>query len=165
VYPAEYLAPETLPMGPGVGIETVTGRLGEAWTQGPVVLSWSTILDDVHGPRRGRNVVLHEFAHVLDMSDLSANGTPPLGSDAEYRTWRAVMTAEFRRLHRDARRGRTLLDTYGTTNEAEFFAVATECFFERPREMSRQLPQLYALLRGFFRQDPAAWSESHRVTL
>jgi len=105
----------------------------------------------------GDNLVLHEFAHQLDMQNgSSVDGTPPLATRQQFDRWQEVMTAEFHRLERDCRRDRqTLLDCYGTEDLAEFFAVSTECFFEQPIEMLRQHPQLYDLLRDFYRQDPA----------
>jgi hypothetical protein len=132
------------------------GRSGEAWYRGPVVLAWDDVDYEGRHPREGHNVVFHEFAHQLDMLDGEINGTPPLSDAAQARRWHDVMTAEYRRLVAASERGRaTLLDHYGATDEAEFFAVCTECFFDRPVEMRRQHPQLYDLLREFYRQDPA----------
>jgi Mlc titration factor MtfA (ptsG expression regulator) len=130
---------------------------GQAHYRGPVILAWSEVLADGRQPRHGRNLVFHEFAHQLDMLDGMINGTPPLGSAAEQLRWREVMTQEYERLRRDSATGRaTLIDDYGTTNEAEFFAVATETFFDRPRELARLHPRLYELLRDYYRQDPAS---------
>jgi Mlc titration factor MtfA (ptsG expression regulator) len=154
VYPEGYQAPESA--GPGGLIYQGQARLGEAHYRGPVVLSWAEVLDDGRHPRRGKNLVFHEFAHQLDMLDGIIDGTPPLRDRAQYRRWQEVMTAEYRRLIDDAEHGRpTLLDEYGTVNEGEFFAVATECFFDRPVDMQRRHPRLYELLRDYFRQDPA----------
>jgi Mlc titration factor MtfA (ptsG expression regulator) len=122
-----------------------------------VILSWDSVRYEGKHPREGRNVVFHEFAHQLDMLDGLINGTPPLKGRDQYRRWQEVMTAEYRRLIHESEQGRaTLLDQYGTTNEGEFFAVATECFFDRPVEMAQRHPRLYELLRDYFRQDPAA---------
>ena len=108
-------------------------------------------------PEEGQNVVYHEFAHQLDMLDGLVDGTPPLETPQQYRLWRDVMTAEYRKLIEDSQEGRaTLLDPYGTKNEAEFFAVATECFFDKPAAMAHRHPQLYELLRQYYHQDPAA---------
>lgn len=167
IYPDEYFARETTHLPGGVVAESMSMRLGEAWERGPVILAWSSVLRDIHPPQsprrgrrsgtgRGQNVVLHEFAHVLDMQDLDADGTPPLASAGQYDDWQEVMTAEYNRLLADTERGRpTLLDEYGTVNPAEFFAVATECFFELPVLMQRRHPRLYELFVGFYRQDPA----------
>jgi Mlc titration factor MtfA (ptsG expression regulator) len=132
------------------------GRLGESVYRGPVILSWSEVRHDARHPERGHNLVYHEFAHQLDMLDGVVNGTPPLQDDSQRRRWHDVMTAEYHQLIEASVEGRaTLLDQYGATNEGEFFAVATECFFDRPVPMEKRHPQLYALLREYYRQDPA----------
>ena len=113
--------------------------------------------------RNGRNVVLHEFAHKLDMLDGAADGTPQLGSPEQYTAWHRIMTEEYEHLVEDAERDRsTLLDTYGATNAAEFFAVATECFFEKPTQMRKRHCELYGLLRSYYRQDPATRGSASR---
>jgi Mlc titration factor MtfA (ptsG expression regulator) len=157
VYPHGYraTAPEDAP--PGVIVDTGEARLGEAHYRGPVILSWAEVLQDGRHPRRGKNLVFHEFAHQLDMLDGVIDGTPPLKDAEQARRWHRVMTAEYKRLIEESQEGRaTLLDEYGTTNEAEFFAVATECFFDKPVPLSRRHPQLYALLAEYYHQDPAA---------
>ena len=157
VYPDAYVAPgHTLTKG-GVVLEGDSHREGEAWYRGPVILSWA---DTLAGGRRrggGNNLVLHEFAHQLDMQNgRVVDGTPPLSSQTEYDRWQQVLHAEYRRLEHDCRHGRpTLLDCYGVENLGEFFAVSTECFFEQPRAMQRVHPELYDILRGFYRQDPS----------
>jgi hypothetical protein len=103
------------------------------------------------------NVILHEFSHQLDILDGEADGVPPLPSHMAYRTWTAVLADEFGRLNRDVDRGRrTVLDEYGATRLPEFFAVATEAFFEKPRQLKRKHPGLYAQLCVYYAQDPAA---------
>ncbi|HEV3262469.1 MAG TPA: M90 family metallopeptidase [Gemmataceae bacterium] len=155
VYPRGYQAAAEDPLGGGVIVEPGRVWLGEAHYRGPVILSWADVLAESRHPRRG-NTVFHEFAHQLDFLNGSIDGTPPLRDAAEYRRWREVMTAEFNRLRNDADAHRpTLLDPYGATNETEFFAVATECFFEQPVELARQHPRLYELLRDYYHQDPA----------
>ena len=129
---------------------------GEAWHHGPVILSWDAVERDSAHPEAGHNVVLHEFCHRLDMQDGLADGTPALGSRAEVRAWARVMGEEHDDLVRATAAGaHTVLDGYGATNPTEFLAVATECFFERPRALRRDRPTLYALLRDHYRQDPA----------
>ena len=111
---------------------------------------------DSRRPGQGRNLVWHEFAHQIDMLDRSTNGTPPLADRNQRQLWHDVMTAEYEQLVSAAKEGRaTLLDTYGASNEAEFFAVATECFFDCPVELRSGHPRLYDLLRGYYGQDPA----------
>jgi MtfA peptidase len=131
-------------------------RLGEAHYRGPVILSWPEVLQDGQHPSHGKNLVFHEFAHQLDMLDGVINGTPPLKDDAQRRRWKEVMTAEYQKLvEASEHRRATLLDKYGATNEAEFFAVATECFFDSPVPMAHRHAQLYDLLREYYHQDPA----------
>lgn len=158
VYPSGYVAPMRT-VGPG-GIvqEGQSARLGEAWGRGmPVVISWADAYNGGRNPVDGRNVVLHEFAHKLDLEDGSANGVPELENDPQYETWAEVMSAEYHDLVERSEHGQaTLLNAYGATNAAEFFAVATECFFEKSQRMEREHPRLYDVLRGFYRQDPAA---------
>jgi Mlc titration factor MtfA (ptsG expression regulator) len=132
--------------------------LGEAWHRGPIVLAWNMVQEESRGGSMGHNLVLHEFAHYLDGLDGEMDGTPPLAGAEQYRNWHRVTNREFARLVASSRRGEaTLLDHYGATNNAEFFAVATECFFERPREMRSEHRQLYDALAGFYQQQPAEW--------
>ena len=155
IYPASYAVPEER-WHSGWSIQGESARLGESWYRGPVILSWAEIEDDAKNPGYGNNLIWHEFAHQIDMLDRSVNGTPPLETRAARQEWHDVMTAEFEQLQRDAHNGRaTVLDTYGAESEAEFFAVATECFFDAPVELREEHPRLYELLAGYYRQDPA----------
>jgi MtfA peptidase len=130
-----------------------------------VVLAWDAVCQGTADPDDGHNVVFHEFAHQLDYEDGWANGTPALADGnawsvrkSRYAAWARVLSTEFERLRADAQRGQTaVLDEYGATNPAEFFAVATESFFERPREMLQKHPELYNELKRFYLQDPAQW--------
>lgn len=152
IYPRAYLVPGQTRIG-HLAAEGFDPVLGNTQYRGPVILSWADV-KEAHG---GHNLVLHEFAHQLDFLDGMVDGTPPLEDPKEYETWREVMTDEFERLRKEAEQGRpTLLDPYGATNEAEFFAVATECFFEQPVAMTARHPRLYQLLRDYYHQDPAA---------
>jgi Mlc titration factor MtfA (ptsG expression regulator) len=156
VYPSGYAVPEER-WYEGWSITGETARSGEAWYRGPVILSWAEVRRDARHPGEGRNLVWHEFAHQLDMLDRSTNGTPPLADRNQRRVWHEVMTSEYEQLIDDAEAGRaTLLDTYGAQSEAEFFAVASECFFDCPAELRQRHPRLYELLREYYRQDPAA---------
>jgi Mlc titration factor MtfA (ptsG expression regulator) len=165
IYPTDYIAPARRNQV-GAVLESDESRHGEAWYRGPVILSWQEIEDDITHPWDGQNLILHEFAHQLDMLDREVNGTPPLHSRELAERWNRVMTAEFDQLIHDARRGRpTLIDPYGTTNEAEFFAVTTECFFDAPKALREHHPDLYDLLREYYGQNPAEWrlpGQSHR---
>jgi len=131
--------------------------LGEAQQRGPVILVWDAVKRAGRHPEKGHNVVFHEFAHKLDMLDGAADGTPPLHDGAEYRRWVEVCSREYLALRERSQQGRhDLLDAYGATNEAEFFAVATELFFDRPKALRSHHPDLYEVLERFYRQDPAA---------
>ncbi len=157
VYPNAYVARSLEPKGGGVVEEGESVRLGEAWMGGVAVISWDDVCRGGSDDHDGVNVVLHEFAHLLDFEDGSADGTPPLAHRSDYVTWTRVLSDEFDRLRRDAALGRwSVLDHYGATNPAEFFAVATECFFEKPVQLRRKHPELYEELKTYYRQDPAA---------
>ena len=140
---------------PVAGVET---RTGESWQGGPIVLSWDAVLRQGRHSRSGQNVVLHEFAHHMDGLDGRTDGAPPL-TDYEFeKKWYRVTAAEYQRLIGFARGGEeTLLDHYGATNQAEFFAVATECFFTQPHEMAVEYAELFAVLKRLFGQDPREW--------
>jgi Mlc titration factor MtfA (ptsG expression regulator) len=126
---------------------------GQAHYRGPVVLSWSAARRGARFPAGGLNVVYHEFAHQLDMLDGVTDGTPPLGDEAARLRWVEVCTRAYDSVRAD---GSPVLRPYAGTNPAEFFAVATEVFFNRPLEVCEHEPALYAELRNFYRQDPAA---------
>jgi Mlc titration factor MtfA (ptsG expression regulator) len=156
VYPSGYRAPVER-RNPDGTVGGDPGRLGEAWYRGPVVLAWDSVLAGGRNTHDGHNVVLHEFAHQLDFLDGYGDGTPPLSSRDAYRRWHEVMTAEYDRLVRESGHGHArVLDAYGATNPAEFFAVATEAFFEKPAQLRQRHPALYEVLRDYYRQDTAA---------
>jgi MtfA peptidase len=160
VYPNEYVVKEERAIGGGATIEGESDRLGEAHARGPVIVSWAEIRQNAIAPGYGQNLAFHEFAHQLDMLNGAFDGTPDLPNDELARRWADVMDREFRRLQDAERHGRrTLLDPYGAENPAEFFAVATECFFDSPRAMQHVHPLLYELFRDYYRQDPATWRE------
>lgn len=157
VYPTAYIAPGQTITKSGIVLEGESAREGEAWYRGPVILSWADALSSGRHETSGDNLVLHEFAHQLDMENgRTADGIPDLAGRVDYRRWQEVMHAEYDRLVRDCELGRwTLLDCYGSADLGEFFAVCTECFFERPRDMSRRHGELYNILRAYYGQDPA----------
>lgn len=156
VYPEAYIAPTRKLDRLGMVMEGEQARSGEAWSRGTVVLSWADAEQGGRFGSDGRNLVLHEFAHQLDMADRVVDGTPILDRKEDYVRWKFIMTAEFQRLRSLVESGgETVLDPYGATDEAEFFAVATEFFFERPTLMRTRRPALYDLLLGYYRQDPA----------
>ena len=158
VYPQAFLVKTQRPGVGGMLVEETVPYAGEAALRGPVIISWADVRAGI-AMGDGRNVVLHEFAHKLDMRDGAADGAPYLQDAAQVDEWARVMSAEYLALAAQTQAGEpTLLDPYGTTNAAEFFAVATECFFERPRPMQAAHPDLYGVLRGYYRQDPASLS-------
>jgi Mlc titration factor MtfA (ptsG expression regulator) len=157
VYPSTYLAHGERHLEGPIWEEGGEYRLGHtARLLGVIVLAWDAAKRGAMNPSDGQNVVLHEFAHQLDFEDYSTDGAPALATRAEYLEWARVMSSEFKALQAAEEAGTpTLLDPYGATNPAEFFAVATEAFFERPRALRARHPELYAELAKFFRQDPA----------
>src|SRR5262245_38247347 len=145
VYPSAYVAKSVEPLGGGTYLEGEQVRLGEAWKDGVAVVSWDDVRATIQGRNPGRNLILHEFGHILDMEDGAADGTPILPRRGQYASWRAIMEDEYERLRRDSVLGRySVLDHYGTTNPSEFFAVATEAFFEKPTVLAKRHPELYA---------------------
>jgi len=154
VYPAAFLVEETQHLGHGL---VTTGRRalsGQAWEARRMILSW----DDIEHRPPASNVVLHEFAHYLDMENDSMDGAPVLQNALAYARWSQAFLEEYRRLHEDLQAGRpTLLDPYAATQPAEFFAVVTEVFFERPAPLLLEHPGVYNELKGYYRLDPAAW--------
>jgi len=155
VYPSAYRVPTEQYDGLVVVQEDQT-RLGESWQRGLVVLAWDHVLSGAAQPCDGQNVVLHEFAHQLDSEDGVMNGTPDLGARARFTSWAHVLGDEFAELSERLHAGRSSdIDPYGATNPAEFFAVLTEMFFEKPRALKRRHAELYAELAEFYKQDPA----------
>ncbi len=156
LYPGTYVAPLSRRGPGGVVTEGVQARSGESWSHGNVVLSWGDVLLCASPNPTGRNVVLHEFAHQLDSESGSNEGAPVLPHQDMYANWARVLGKEYQLLIDAIEQGKpTLLDQYGATSPAEFFAVATECFFEKPVEMSASHPELYEQLKLFYMQDPA----------
>lgn len=155
LYPAPYLATRTRREG-GIHEESQEVRLGESWDRGVVVLAWSAVDFGARNVVDGKNVVMHEFAHQLDQALGDADGAPELPRGMAYGVWAKALGREFENLVQKTNEGRTsLLDAYGATNPAEFFAVATEFFFEKPEQMKARKPELYAQLSAYYRQDPA----------
>lgn len=138
----------------GAVTDTPMPILGEARPYGPVSIVWDAARSEARHPERGHNVIYHEFAHKLDMLDGTTDGMPPLASPEEAQRWIEVCATEYELLA--AGRGGHLLRAYGAVNPGEFFAVATEVFFDKPAEMRRDKPDLYDVLRSFYRQDPAS---------
>ena len=161
VYPHTYIA-KGLQNDGGLIFEGKSVRLGESWQNGPVVLTWDSVTGGARNVEDGRNVVFHEFAHQLDQEDGDADGAPILENRSCYRSWAAVLSAEYERLCNKTRgRRRSVLNKYGATNPAEFFAVATEAFFEKPNQMNKNSPDLYKELKSYYQIDPMSWDTSN----
>lgn len=157
VYPHAYIVNELI-MNSYVVEERRVARLGESWTRDQLVLSWEQIQQDVLNWKDGHNVILHEFAHQLDQEDGQAEGVPILPRVLDYEVWKQVMSAEYLQLCDRVENGqKTVLDTYGATSPAEFFAVATETFFEKPKQLNQKHEVLYEILQSYYRLDPRQW--------
>lgn len=159
VYPSTYLVNETTSTGNYVVEARRVARLGESWTSDQVILSWEQVKRDTCNWRDGHNLVLHEFAHQLDQEDGRAEGVPILQRNSDYPIWAEVMAEEYQHLCNDVERGvKTVIDSYGATNPAEFFAVATETFFEKPHQLLKKHPALYEQLQRYYQLDPVQWA-------
>ncbi|HLO93367.1 MAG TPA: M90 family metallopeptidase [Burkholderiaceae bacterium] len=158
LYPAAFAVQRMHELGAGVQMERRDWLSGESWQQGQVILSWQDVLAGARVPDDGRNVVIHEFAHQLDQAKGRANGAPSLGSREAHAHWAEVMQAEYRALKQTLAQGEpSLLDSYAATDEAEFFAVASESFFEQGELMARHHPRLYALLADYYGLQTRHW--------
>lgn len=158
VYPSTYIAHGERHLEGPIWEEGGQHLLGHTQRRlGAVILAWDAAKQGAANASDGRNLVLHEFAHQLDFEDHATDGTPVLANREAYEKWERVMSREFKALRAAEEAGSpTVLDPYGATNAAEFFAVATETFFERPCDLRSWHPQLYAELQRFYRQDPAS---------
>jgi len=153
VYPSGFAPKRVITDEYGVEHHVQSNLSGEAWQRGPVVLSWD---DTKHaGIIDGRNLVIHEFAHKLDMLNGVANGYPPLHAGMDHKQWVETFTAGFEDFQRKCIDGESIgIDAYGASSPAEFFAVFSEVFFERPDIIHQYYPAIYDQLRQFYRQDP-----------
>ena len=155
VYPGEFMPEHKFMDEAGVVHVVRNATMGESWERGPVVLSGA---DAVHcGGHDGANVVIHEFAHKLDMLNGATNGFPPLHHDMSSKHWAQAFTTAFADFCAKVETGMAMaLNPYGAESPAEFFAVTSEAFFETPHTLKREYPDVYRQLAGFYRQDPAA---------
>ncbi len=159
VYPGAFIVDRPVTESGGVLSDQRRVLAGESWSQGQVLLAWDEVKRGAATPGDGHNVVIHEFAHQLDQAGGAANGAPALPTTEAYRRWSTVMHHEFDALRARLAHGEPgLIDAYAATDPAEFFAVVSELFFERPVELAAGHPALYAELRGYYRLDPAGWS-------
>lgn len=156
IYPSTYVAGARNNIGGQWEEESV--RLGESWQSGAVVLAWDNVLRGAVNFHDGHNVTMHEFAHQLDQENRAGDGTPVLEARSAYSAWGRVFSHEYEVLQRKtARRKKSLMNEYGATSPAEFFAVATETFFEKPRQLKKHHPQLFDELQRFYKVNPLEW--------
>ncbi len=158
VYPSAFVVERSQGGADGIVSEGRKNLLGESWSNGKVILAWDNVLQGAMNFIDGQNVVLHEFAHQLDSESGSTNGAPILAGANCLRTWASTLSEEFVELQKDAWKGkRSLIDHYGATNPAEFFAVSTETFFEKPGRMAKYHAELFEVLKCYYRIDPRDW--------
>ncbi|MFT4927295.1 MAG: Mlc titration factor MtfA (ptsG expression regulator) [Phenylobacterium sp.] len=159
IYPSAFIKKQFETNEIGLEAEKTSVMLGESWEFGKVILSWQHAVEGAKIPNDGANVVIHEFAHQLDQETGSANGAPWLGKTGNVRCWSAVFEKEFAQLKQQTELGvESLLDSYGATNPAEFFAVASEVYFEQAHQLYQQHRSLYRQLRQFYQVDPVNWT-------
>jgi Mlc titration factor MtfA (ptsG expression regulator) len=131
---------------------------GESHERGPVVLAWSEVVKGASHPSDGHNVVFHEFAHQLDQESGRHNGVPYFEDIDKYRAWVNIVGREYEDFTNKVFKNLpTIIDEYGATNEAEFFAVISGAFFEKPHKLKKHKPELYQQLVSFYNLDPANW--------
>jgi len=158
LYPSAFRTTSRTPGPGGTVVEREVSCLGESWENGTVILAWDSVRHGAANIFDGHNVTFHEFAHQLDARDGDTDGVPLLANEEAYRTWAKVLGTHCNAfIDRVARRKKTVLDPYGATNPGEYFAVATEAFFEKPRQLKKKQPELYAELQNFYHLDPAEW--------
>jgi len=155
VYPGDYVAPKSAPLAGGGELEWQEERLGETWAGGSMVLSWPRVVEGGRLRDGPRSVVIHECAHAIDLLDGEVDGVPPLPTPAARREWIAALDRSQDRFEEALEEGRSLpFDDYALEGPGEFFAVATECFFQDPHRLARFDATLYDLLQQAWRQDP-----------
>jgi MtfA peptidase len=163
VHPGQVVARREVADDDGIVHQYDEVLAGEAMEGGPVMLSWQDVRAAGRSAAQGYNVVIHEFAHVLDMADGVADGVPLLPADIALAAWRGLLQKEHTAfVQRVEREEETVLDPYGAQGEDEFFAVASEAFFVHPRAMQHEHPDLYGMFMRYYRQDPAAETAAPR---
>ncbi len=157
VYPGTYVA-KRVTHKDSVRTEHEHTMAGESWYRGPVVLSWDSVIRGSLNPKDGHNVVMHEFVHKLDEQSGAVNGLPVLRDHDQFDNWVEVLNNEYSEfLQRVELNINRIIDEYGSVSPPEFFAVASESFFEKSVSMKRKLPTLYEQLENYYRLDPASW--------
>jgi len=160
VYPHAYVASgrEKVSSG-GIAVENVkSARLGESWQYGDVVVAWDHAKRGGRNIDDGHNVVFHEFSHQLDQEDGYSDGAPPMSAGA-HKTWAHVLSREYKELAKKTERHiKDVIDAYGSVNPAEFFAVSTEAFFEKPCQLKKNHPELFEELKNYYKINPLTWT-------
>lgn len=158
VYPESYVAKVKNTHNSFFVEEGFQQREGEAWSRGLIVLAWDEVKQGASDIQDGQNLVFHEFAHQLDYDYGATEQVESADDESSFLSWAWVVGNEYNNFLRALKRNQqTLIDEYGATNLAEFFAVVTEAFFEKPRELKKKHPELYQQLTEFYRQDPAGY--------
>lgn len=160
LYPHAYIASgkNLIAEGSGVLDNVESVRLGESWQNGAVVLAWDHVKSGAINFDDGHNVVLHEFGHQLDQESGTANGSPILKNRSSYKSWGRVLSRDYLELvEKSDRDKKDVIDSYGATNPAEFFAVSTETFFEKPKQLYKKHPELFNELKKYYNVDPREW--------
>ena len=160
VYPDEFVTNLEYEDEAGVVHRRAEPLAGEAMPGGPVVLSWPDIEASADWSATGMNLVIHEFAHKIDMRNGEANGFPPLPPEMPRRGWQKAMTDAYAHFRARVEKGEdTAIDPYASESPAEFFAVLSEVFFADPTLLRMEYPKVYRLFTQFYRQDPASRTE------
>jgi Mlc titration factor MtfA (ptsG expression regulator) len=160
VYPETYVAKSSHTEGM-LHVTSTSTRAGESWHRGPVILAWDHVVQGARDSRDGHNVVMHEFAHKLDEENAAMDGLPLLPTAEQYQQWSQVLNAEFSVQQQKWADGvDDVIDSYGATSPAEFFAVVTETFFEKPHQLENQHPKLYEQFKQCYLLDPKQWSKA-----
>lgn len=160
LYPTTFSSVQKSRDALGVVTEQEIHRLGESWESGTVILAWDSVSQGARNIFDARNVTFHEFTHQLDHEDGITDGAPLLSSRQAYRSWGSIFRVNYTEFLEAVKSGkRTLIDDYGATNPAEFFAVATETFFEKPEQLRKKRPDLYEEMKGYYGVNPAEWMQ------
>jgi len=158
IYPSSFITHRDISLGNGTIASDKRILSGEAWETGKVIISWNDTVDGIANDKDGNNVVLHEFAHLLDHESGTANGAPVLNNRQDYVTWSQTLNNAFNRLQNNIESGQpTLFNPYGASNPAEFFAVVTELFFENGLLLKTHEQELYEQLKSYYEVDTATW--------
>lgn len=157
VYPSTYVASQAV-LSEAQRTESDVPVAGQSYSDGTVILAWNHVLGGGKNDKDGHNVVFHEFAHQLDQADGYADGMPILEKKEQYKPWISIVGKEFEEFLAKVTRGRKdVIDEYGATNAAEFFAVVTETFFEKPQQLERKHPALFNEFKEYYRMNPLEW--------